>query len=174
MKLAGPTIISIALLVSTLMGASVDGAPQEAAFPGTVVDTDGKRIDVARLAKEREIAVVTLKATWCPVCREQLVRLKSKLARINTDRVTFLVLAPGPAEKLREVKAVTDFPYPFIADEGLQIAQDLGLQMGADQIVPAILILDRDRAVRWMQSGRNSVNYGDDELLDEIGLGILL
>ena len=174
MKVAGSTTISIALLVSTLMGISVDGASKEVVFPSTVVDTEGERIDVARLAREREIVIVTLKATWCPICREQLVRLKGKLARINTARVAFLVLAPGPVEELREVKDDTGFPYPFIADEDLRIARALGLGMGTDQIVPALLILDRDRVVRWMQSGRNSIYYGDDELLEEIGLGILL
>ena len=181
MKSVGDAVNGVSLMLTALFIAAFNPAigannsiyPEEP-FPAAVKDIDGNRIDVARLAREKLITVVTLKATWCPVCQEQLRRLKESMSRINTQRVTFLVLSPGPEKDLHAIKERIGFPYPFIEDRNLEIAKSLGLKMGEKEIVPAILILNRERKIRWMQSGRNGWYFGDEELLKEIGLGVFI
>ena len=139
-------------------------------FPITVTSTEGVNIDITRLVQTQTVIVVTLKATWCPVCQEQLLRLQRILPRINRWKVTFLVLSPGPPQELEEIRKRTQFPYPFIEDVGLRIAHQLGLRMGTQMIRPSMFILDRDRRIKWLQSGRSSFYYGDEELLEKIGI----
>jgi len=139
-------------------------------FPAEVKNLDGETIDVAALVSSQTVVVVTLKATWCPVCHEQLIRLKERLDRVNTFNVTFLVLSPGPGDELAAVKRRTAFPYPFIEDENLRIAKRLNLHINDELIQPCIFILNRDREIRWLQWGRNGWYFGDKELLQEIGM----
>jgi len=56
-----------------------DSTEQEIYFPATVTSSTGKDIDVAALAKAHIMIVITIKATWCPVCRQQLLRIKEQL-----------------------------------------------------------------------------------------------
>ena len=107
-------------------------------FPSTLTTIDGKEIDVQQLAKEKNLVVVTLKAPWCRVCHRQLLRLKALWPELEPCRVTFVVLAPGPAHELARVRERTGFDFPFVADENLDIARALQLEMGAGQMVPAL------------------------------------
>ncbi len=65
--------------------------------------------------------------------------------------------------------------------EMMKQAKTLGKRIGLPriiknekEIVPAIFILNRERKIRWMQSGRNGWYFGDEELLKEIGLGVFI
>ena len=135
-------------------------------FPASVVDVDGNRIDVTALATDANLVVVTLKAVWCPVCQQQLVRLVSRLPELTECGVTFLVLAPGTPEELRAIRARTGFDYPFIADPALEIADALDLRLAEGQILPCIFEVTKDRAVGWRQLGRNGAYFGDGALRD--------
>lgn len=141
----------------------------EAIFPKTLTDVDGNPIDVAKLAADGKLVVVTFKATWCPVCQEQLVRLRKLLPRLRSCGASFIVLAPGPAEDLRRIAHDSRFPYPFVEDRNLAIARAADLVLAPDQITPAIFILDEEREIAWLQRGRSGVYYGDGELLERLG-----
>lgn len=140
-------------------------------FPRKVTTIEGQTLDVQKLARQKTLVVITLKATWCPVCQVQLMRIKSKLPEIQACGVGFLVLAPGPRSELESIKERIGFPYPFIEDVDLAIAKRLGLQLAEDQISPAIFILDSDLSVAWMQRGRNASYFGDPALLEKINCG---
>ena len=165
------SILPILLLLSTVVVSAekIENFPQTQ-FPEKIADINGRLIDVGKLAMEKTVTVVTLKATWCPVCQEQLVRLKNNLNLIDTERVTYLVLSPGPKNELLEIKKSTGFPYPFIEDKKLRITKSLGLDMSEREIIPSIFILNKQRNIRWMQRGRSGWYYGDEELLNEIGI----
>ena len=162
-------ILLLLLSVGVASAEKIDSLPQ-AQFPEKIADINGRLINVGKLAGEKTVTVVTLKATWCPVCQEQLIRLKNNLHLIDTDRVTFLVLSPGPLNELLEIKKNTGFPYPFIEDKKLRITKSLGLDMSESEITPSIFILNKHRNIRWMQRGRSGWYYGDEELLNEIGI----
>jgi len=164
------------LLLPLLVGAQQAEeplAPPKAKFPSEVIGTDSQKIDIAKLAKAQRLVVVTLKAAWCQVCQQQLVRIKKQLDEIKHCSASFLVVSPGSAAELTTIQQRTAFPYPFVADPDLKIGEQMGLVLSAKdkELVPAIFILNPDRTIGWIQLGRNSVRYADSELLAEIDCG---
>jgi len=138
-----------------------------AVFPAKVLtDIEGKAVDVEKLAATHNLVVVTLKATWCPVCQRQLLRLKKILPMLKLCRVTFIVLAPGPAKELAKIKKRTGFDFPFVQDQGLVIARSLGIARNGNQILPCMLHVLPDLKIGWWQLGRNGAYFGDRELED--------
>jgi peroxiredoxin len=159
--------VLISLTAMVLGGASAPpdaGRPPEARFPASLTDIDGRSLDMEALARDRNLVVVTLKATWCPVCQTQLVRLRERLPDLLRCEVTFVVLAPGPAVELAAIRERTGFDFPFVADEGLAIARSLGLALGAEEILPCMLQILPDGRIGWRQLGRNGAYFGDAEL----------
>lgn len=155
--------------MATAAPPAAPAAPAKHVFPAFVTDIDGHRIDVAKLAADGKLVVVTLKATWCPVCQEQLARLRTHLPRLRSCGAHFIVLAPGPTEDLRQIARDSRFPYPFVEDRNLAIARAADLILAPDQIAPAIFVLDAERGIAWLQRGRSGVYYGDGELLERLG-----
>lgn len=139
-----------------------------AVFPATVETIDGESIDVGELARAKTLVVVTVKTSACPVCRRQLERIQARLSELDSCGATFLVLAPGPIEQVRALRDETGFPYPFVVDEELSIATDLGLRLGPEEIAPAILILSDDLSIGWAQRGRSARLYGDAALEEKV------
>ena len=146
-----------------------DSTEQAIYFPATVTSSTGNDIDVAALAKAHTMIVITIKATWCPVCRQQLLRIKEQLGDFEKCNASFLVLSPGSNEAVQEVKFNTDFPFPFIPDQNFSIAKILDLILSPEEIMPAIVILNKDLSVKWIRRGRNALNFGDKELKDYLG-----
>lgn len=136
------------------------------AMPRQLVDIHGSAIDVRELAKRNQLVVVTMKATWCQVCVQQLRRLRRLQSQLEQCGATFIVLAPGPLEKLLEVERRVDFPFPFVEDVDLELARRLGLELRADQIVPALFSVNPSGNIGWMQKGRAPGLYADDILLE--------
>ena len=162
----GRWLRALALLIAcTRVAAAEDARPT---LPATLDDVYGKRVDVAELAAKHRLVVVTLKATWCPVCRGQLERLRQALPRLRSCGATFIVLAPGPRDALRAVADATGFPYPFVEDRDLAIARAADLVLAPDQIVPAILVANAKREIVWMDRGRNPASFNDPALLAEL------
>lgn len=148
--------------------ASAAGAETMPAFPAVVTTIDGQELDVAAMARASTVVVVTLKAHWCPVCQRQLERIKLHGERLAECGIRFVVLAPGPRDELAAIRERTGFDHPFVEDRGLRISASLGLRLGDAEIQPAILMLDRDLRVGWMQRGRSSALYGDGALVEKV------
>lgn len=165
-------LLPVILLVATVVEAQ--GPPlrprpaprpaEDARVPAFVTDIDGQIVDVEALATDHNLVVVTLKAAWCQVCQQQLVRIRQRLPGLEACGVTFLVLAPGTPEELRAIRKRTGFEFPFIADEGLALARSLGLAMNDSEILPCMLQILPDRSIGWRQLGRNGAYFGDAEL----------
>ena len=136
-----------------------------AGFPNVVSDIDGTIIDLKQLASEKRVVVITIKTAECPVCQHQLIRINDKLNELASCNVTFLVLSPGTINKIQKAKSNTKFPFPFIMDENLEISKSLDLIIDEKQILPSILILNEKLEIEWEQRGRNSLFYGDPELM---------
>ena len=155
-----------ALAVATPTDAVPDGS--DARLPAMLRDVHGERVSVRELATDHHLAFVTLKASWCPVCRAQLARLGESLPRLRGCNATFIVLAPGPRDDLRAVADASGFPFPFVADDGLQIARSLDLVLGPGEIVPAIFTVDDMLGVDWIQRGRSGAQFGDEALMERL------
>ena len=96
-------------------------------LPDIIMDIDGNTINLKELTAKKTVVIITMKAPDCPVCQTQIVRIMENFDKLSACNVTFLVLAPGPVEKLQKAKELTKFPLPFIVDEGLEIARSLDL-----------------------------------------------
>ena len=138
------------------------------AFPEIITDIDGDPINLKELTTQKTVAVITMKAPDCPVCQTQLLRIMQNFDKLSACNVTFLVLAPGPIDKLQKAKELTKFPFPFIVDQNLKIARPLDLIMNETQILPSILILNDKLEVEWAQRGRNALYFGDPELMKRL------
>ena len=137
-------------------------------FPEIITDIDGNKINLKELAAQKTVVVITMKAPDCPVCQIQILRIIENFDKLSVCHVTFLVLSPGPAEKLQSVKELTKFTFPFIVDEKLEIAHSLDLLLNETQILPSILILNEKLEVEWDQRGRNSLYFGDPVLMKHL------
>jgi peroxiredoxin len=133
-------------------------------LPKQLIDIDGRKIDLEKLAGKKKLFFVTLKATWCPVCFNQLLRLKKLLPKLRVCDASFIVLSPGPLKELKSIQAKSKFPYPFIEDKNLKLARKLNLILAPNQIQPVIFAVNKNREIVWMQYGRNGRYYGDKEL----------
>ena len=111
------------------------------------------------------MVVITLKTAECPVCQQQLIRIKDNLHEFATCNVTFLVLSPGSIDKIKKAKSITKFQFPFIMDEDLEISKSFDLIIDEKQILPSILILNEKLGIEWEQRGRNAFFFGDPELM---------
>ena len=138
------------------------------AFPKIITDIDGDTIHLKELTTQKTVAVITMKAPDCPVCQTQILRIIQNFDKLSACNITFLVLAPGPIDKLQKAKELTKFPFPFIVDQNLKIARLLDLIINETQILPSILILNDKLEVEWAQRGRNALYFGDPELMKRL------
>ena len=138
------------------------------AFPEIITDIDGTTINLKEITTQKTVAVITTKSSDCPVCQTQILRIIQNFDKLSSCNVTFLVLAPGPINKLKKAKELTKFPFPFIVDQELKIAKSLDLIINETQILPSILILNDKLEVEWAQRGRNALYFGDPELMKRL------
>ena len=164
------TLVVFSLLVNPALAALANREAKEiqqsSALPAQLVDLEDQPLDLLKLVKKKRLFFVTLKATWCGVCANQLIRLAKLKSRLNTCGATFIVLGPGPRRELKAIKKRTGFTYPFVEDKGLKLARLLGLELAPGQIQPAIFEVSKERKIIWMQRGRSGVYYGDRELFE--------
>ncbi len=139
-----------------------------AKFPETLRDIDGNTINLEELTIQKTVAVITMKSPDCTVCQTQLLRIMQNFDQFSACNVTFLLMAPGPIEKLQKAKELTKFLFPFIVDQKLKIAKSLDLIINETQILPSILILNDKLEVEWAQRGRNAIYFGDPELMKRL------
>ena len=139
-----------------------------AGFPELISDIGGNTINLKELAVQKTVAVITMKAPDCPVCQTQILRIMENFDKLNACNVAFLVLSPGPGQKLQTTKNLTKFPFPFIIDQNLKLARSLDILLNETQILPSILILNEKLEVEWAQRGRNALNFGDLELMKRL------
>ena len=139
-----------------------------AGIPDVLNDIDGDTINLKELTTQKTLAVITMKGPDCPVCQTQLLRIMQNFDKLSVCNVTFLVLAPGPIDKLQKAKELTKFPFPFIMDKELKISKSLDLIINETQILPSILILNDKLEVEWAQRGRNALYFGDPELMKRL------
>ena len=78
--------------------------------------------------------------------------------------LTDIVLAPGPAKDLAEIKKRTGFDFPFVLDRDLQISRALNIARGSAGILPCMFHVASDLRIVWWQQGRNGAYFGDKEL----------
>jgi peroxiredoxin len=153
----------VALAYATTVAAPAVAVP--AVVPATVRDVNGTAVDVATIAQRGQLVFVTVKASWCPVCRAQLQRLGRLLPHLRACDLTFIVLVPGSDDAVAAIARDTSFPFPFVAEDALAVAHAAGFTASADQLMPGFFAVNARREVVWEQRGRGAGAFGDEELM---------
>jgi peroxiredoxin len=155
-------------LLATLPVLASAAAADDIRLPAQLIDVRGEAVDIAALAGDGRLFIVTLKSTSCDVCVDQLDRLRRLLPRLRVCGARFVVVAPGTPAEVAALAAASDFPYPFVADRDLALARATGLVLGPGELVPAVLEVDAERRVIWQQRGRAPGAYSDPALLERL------
>jgi len=135
-------------------------------FPKYIYDIDDNKVVISELSKIKTVCLVTIKSVSCPVCTEQLIRIRERIKEFNRCNLTLLVLAPGGKDGIKELRKRTGFPFPFIQDKNLKIAKRFDLAMPPFEIIPAVILLEKDGSARWVKPGRGPDYYSDQALID--------
>ena len=135
-------------------------------FPKYIYDIDDNKVVISDLSKNKTVCVITIKSVSCPVCTEQLIRIRERIKEFNRCNLTFLVLAPGGKDGIKELRKRTGFPFPFIQDKNLKIAKRFDLAMPPFEIIPAVILLEKDGSAHWVKPGRGPDYYSDQALID--------
>jgi len=165
-RLVRRIVVVIALV--TVSGA-LEAGGASTVVPATLRDVTGAPVDVAALAAEGRLVFVTVKATWCPVCRAQLERLGRLLPYLRACGARFVVLVPGSDDAVAALARETSFPYPFVADGAVALAATVGFAADADELMPGFFAVNAAREVVWRQRGRAPGAFGDGELMRYLG-----
>ncbi|CAG8484788.1 17880_t:CDS:2 [Cetraspora pellucida] len=87
---------------------------------------------------------------------------------LKTDAY-FIIICPGPADEVRRIQSLCNFskcPYPFIVDEDLSLASQIGLRMSHTEMWPFIgHIYSETRIIFPISLGRGPGLYGHNQLL---------
>ena len=137
-------------------------------IPENLTDVDGNIVNLKELTANKTVVIITMKAPDCPICQTQILRIIENFDKLSACNVTFIIIAPGPVKKLQIAKELTNFTFPFIVDEKLDIARSLDLIINENQILPSILILNEKLEIEWAQKGRNVFYFGDPELMNRL------
>ncbi len=161
-----------ARVAALVLGVSLVPAPRAGwggppVVPAALRDVNGANVDVAALAATHRLVFVTLKASWCPLCRAQLKRLGKLVARVRACGATLVVLGPPPSAALAAIARESGLPYPFVADAG--VAKSVGFLTTPDELVPGFFVVNEARAIVWEHRGRAKGAFGDREVLEYLG-----
>ena len=157
------------LVLAGLVLSAAPGVAGPAVVPPRLRDVHGGLVEVAALAAQHRLVFVTVKATWCPVCRQQLQRLARLLPELHACNVHFVVLVPGSNEAVATIARETSLPFPFVLDNRGGVAAAAGFAATPDELVPGFFVVNAARQVVWQQRGRADGAYGDAALLDYLG-----
>ena len=133
------------VLLGAALGLAALAPPAAAAerFALAGATLQGDSLDAADLAGR--IVLVEFWATWCPPCREQLVRLAA-LERQRDDLVVVAVNLDTRRDKVERYAARNTLPQRVLLDPSGRIAERAGVAA-----MPWALLLDTGGRVVWSQ-----------------------
>jgi peroxiredoxin len=144
--------------------ATSNAQPAPASLELTLVDSQGKPVDLKNYRGQRNIVLVFTRGFpgyVCPYCTTQTSRLIANYPEFTRRDAEVLVVFPGPKKKLADfvqaVQAQTSqaaLPFPLLLDEDFGIVEKLGIR--ADMAKPSTYIIDKQGQVRFAYIGATS------------------
>ena len=157
------TKISI-IFLSFLLTANLNAS--ETRFPRNISDINGDKLSFSILTKDKIVCLITIKSITCPICIEQLERIKKKVLNFEKCNLTFIVIVPGPLKGIKAYAKKMKFPFPFIQDKNFSISKIFNLDNPPFEIMPAVILFEKNGSVKWRQLGR-SFDYFSDQALED-------
>ena len=160
LKQAKISIFFLSVLLTANLNAS------ETRFPKNISDINGDKLSFSILSKDKIVCLITIKSITCPICIEQLERIKTKVLDFEKCNLTFLVPAPGPLKVIKALAKKINFPFPFIQDKNFSISKMFSISNPPFEIIPAVILFEKNGFVKWQQLGR-SFDYFSDQALED-------
>ena len=134
-------IVALALPTSAFALDVGDPAPS---FEGQT--TGGDRIVSAEM-KGKSALFLVFWATWCPVCKTEIPKIKDIHAKYATKGMPMIAIDVGVNDSLKKVEKYLEanqITYPVIFDEGSTITKLYGVRG-----TPTVVIVDKGGIVRY-------------------------
>lgn len=118
------------------------------------------------VVEERRALLVFYRGGWCPLCSSQLAKLSLHYDAFAERGVELLAISNEPATKGVEMAKKFGPPFPLLVDAESALIKRLGLEIKRRDVIgvfrrkfnyaqPAVVLIDRDRVVRWVYVGEN-------------------
>ena len=124
---------------------STEKPPQvgDKALDATLVDTEGRSVELSSLWSERPVVLVFLRHLACTFCQQQLAWLKRDYANFQAAGVDIVCVAQGIPQVGKAYAILYDLPFPLLlCGDDLSIYRRYGLTLGTSiQFLNPMVIL---------------------------------
>lgn len=168
-------------------------------FPAGLVvqDVQGELLQLDALLQEAPTLLVLYRGGWCPHCMRHLSGLQLIEDDMRELGVRMVALSPDRPEAVASTVEAYDGGMRLLSDPGLEVAQALGLAFRLDEDtreryrgynieltaltgegdallpVPAAILVDRDRQVRFVYANPDYRQRVDPQLLLQAARGLV-
>jgi len=144
--------ISRSVIMVSLLALSMSLSAQKQLPASTVVDKDGKEIDLKSYVADGKPKIVSLWATWCGPCRMELNALKTAYPRwkekYDLEIVAISVDIPPMANRAKKMFETNDWKYTFLHDNNQELMAKMELNG-----IPYSMLIDGEGKVVSVQMG---------------------
>ena len=133
-------------------------------------DLYGAPVALASILAHRPALLVFAPGSWSPGTRRQLGELDEQCERIRAAGVDLIMVVSQDLPRLRRALGSRRPRFPVLADERRGVARDYGVYRalsldGIGVTSPAVFLIDRAAAIRFVYVG-----HGNEDLPDSEGL----
>jgi len=104
------------------------------------------------------VVVVSVWATWCRPCRDEMPRLENEIAKAHPNDVLIVAISGEPPATVGEYNRNARLSFPLVADPGGRLVRSYG----ANAPIPRTFVADRSGIVRYQHIGYSPRSF--DEL----------
>jgi len=142
----------------------------EVAPPVVLPDLYGGAVSLSGILERRPVLLIFAPGYWSPGMRRQLAELDGECERLRAGGVELLMVVSQDLPRLRRALGSRRPRFPVLADERRAVARDYGVYRalsmdGIGITCPAVFLVDRSSAIRFVYVGR-----GNDDLPETEGL----
>ena len=128
-------ILFLALIITASLQAQVpekaeDISPLligESIPDATLLDVDGKEINLLNVIKEKPTVLVFYRGGWCPYCNQQLAALGDVEKEIVALGYQIVAISPDHYEMLKPTLEADAVNYNVFSDTGAKFIQEIGI-----------------------------------------------
>jgi peroxiredoxin len=142
----------------------------DVAPPFVLPDLYGGAVALSAILEQRPALLVFAPGSWSPGMRRQLAELDGQCERLRAAGVELLMAVSQDLPRLRRALGSRRPRFPVLADERRTAARDYGVYraLSLDGIAitfPAIFLVDRAGAIRFVYVGRGNEDLPDTDSL---------
>ena len=134
---------------------TVNIAVGKAAPAFSLLDANGKTVNLADFKGQSNVMLLFFRGHWCPFCMSQLEDIQSLFPELDSYNVQLLGISPDSAEKAQGIAEQFDQPYVFLSDADLAVAQSSGIRNGEKLPHPAVILINQAGEVVWYYVGED-------------------